>query len=129
MKVSYEFADGTTSEVEVSEELGTMIIGSRTAEESADRKERRHCWSLDAILYEGTEYGTQDDNPAEKLRQEELHERISRAFSHLTAIQQRRILMLAGGLSEREIARREGKDFKTVHESIESARKKFKKFF
>lgn len=129
MKVSYEFADGTTSEVEVSEELGTMIIGSRTAEESADRKERRHCWSFDALLYEGTEYGTQDDDPVEKLRQEELHERISRAFSHLTEIQQRRILMLAGGLSEREIARREGKDFETIHESIESARKRFKKFF
>jgi len=37
--------------------------------------------------------------------------------------------MLAGGLSEREIARREGKDFKTVHESIEAARKRFRKFF
>lgn len=86
-EVSYEFADGTTSEVEASEKLGTMIIGSRTAEESADRKERRHCWSLDALLYEGTEHGTQDDDPAEKLRQEELHERISRAFSHLTEIQ------------------------------------------
>lgn len=129
MKVSYEFADGTTSEVEVSEELGIMIIGSRTAEKSADRKERRHCWSLDALLYEGTEYGTPDDDPKERLRQEELHERIGRAFSHLTEIQQRRILMLAGGLSEREIARREGKDFKTVHESIESARKRFRKFF
>ena len=57
MKVSYEFADGTTFEVEVSDELGPMIISSRTAEESSDRKERRHCWSLDAILYEGTEYG------------------------------------------------------------------------
>ena len=128
MKVSYEFADGTTSEVEVSEELGTMIIDSRTAEESADRKERRHCWSLDAALYEGAEYGTSDD-PEERLRQEELHERVSKAFSHLTEIQQRRILMLTGGLSEREIARREGKDFKTVHESIEAARKRFKKFF
>lgn len=128
MKVSYEFADGTTSEVEVSDELGSMIISSRTAEESSDRKERRHCWSLDAILYEGTEYGI-DDDPAEKLKQDELHQRVNSAFSRLTEIQQRRILMLAGGLSEREIARREGKDFKTVHESIEAARKRFKKFF
>lgn len=128
MKISYEFADRTTSEVDVSEELGTMIIESRTAEESANRKERRHCWSLDAALYEGAEYGTSDD-PVEKFRQEEIHERVSKAFSHLTEIQQRRILMLAVGLSEREIARREGKDFKTVHESIEAARKRFRKFF
>ncbi len=128
MKVRYEFADGTTSEVEVSDELGTIIIDSRTAEESANRKESHHCWSLDAILYEGAKYRTNDD-PAEKLKQEELHRRIRSVFSHLTEIQQRRILMLAGGMSEREIARREDKDFKTVHESIEAARKRFKKFF
>jgi len=39
------------------------------------------------------------------------------------------MMMLAGGLSMREIARREDKDIKTVRESIEAARKKFLKFF
>ena len=37
--------------------------------------------------------------------------------------------MLAQGLSIREIARREGKEIKTIRESIDGARKKFKKFF
>lgn len=37
--------------------------------------------------------------------------------------------MLAQGLSVREIARREGKEIKTIRESIASAREKFKKFF
>ena len=37
--------------------------------------------------------------------------------------------MLAEGVSFREIARREGKDIKTIRESIEGARKKFMKFF
>lgn len=106
MKVSYKFADRTTSEVEISDELSSIIISSRTAEESSDRKERHHCWSLDAILYEGMEYDTYDD-PAEKLKHDELRQCVNSAFSYLTEIQQRRILMLADGLSEREIVRRE----------------------
>ena len=37
--------------------------------------------------------------------------------------------VLAQGLSVREIARREGKEIKTIRESIAGAREKFKKFF
>ena len=39
------------------------------------------------------------------------------------------MLMLAEGVSLREIARREGKDIKSIRESIEWARKKFLKYF
>lgn len=49
MKVKYEFDNGEVTEVEVSEEIGAMIIDSRREEESGNRKERRHCYSLDAI--------------------------------------------------------------------------------
>lgn len=128
MKVTYEFVDGTKSEVEVSDEIGTMIVDSRRNEDSSDRKERRHCWSLDAVLYEGLEFGYEDET-FKDMDEEELKSRVWSAFSHLSALQQRRLLLLSGGLSIREIARKEGKDFKTVYESIEAARKKFKKFF
>ena len=50
MTVEYKFADGTVSEVEVSEEIGTYIMDSRRKESSANRKERYHCCPLDAIL-------------------------------------------------------------------------------
>ena len=43
--------------------------------------------------------------------------------------QRRRLLMLAEGVSLREIARRAGKDIKSIRESIEGARKKFLKYF
>lgn len=128
MKVTYEFVDGTKSEVEVSDEIGTMIVDSRRNEDSSERKEHRHCWSLDAVLYEGLEFGYEDE-AFKEMDEEELKSRVWNAFSHLSAIQQRRLLLLSGGLSIREIARKEGKDFKTVYESIEAARKKFKKFF
>jgi hypothetical protein len=53
MKIQWKFADGTTSEVEVNEEIGNYITASRRAESNLARKERYHCYSLDAIDYEG----------------------------------------------------------------------------
>jgi DNA-binding NarL/FixJ family response regulator len=45
------------------------------------------------------------------------------------SVQQKRLLMLADGLSLREIARVEGVDHRAVRESIDSAKKKIKKVF
>lgn len=129
MKIKYEFDNGEVTEVEVSEEIGAMIIDSRRKEESGNRKERRHCYSLDAITYEGMEFANPDSTQDMFDDREERAARVHEAFSHLSDIQQRRLLMLADGLSIREIAKREGKNFRTVYDSIEAARKKFLKFF
>ena len=48
MKIKYEFADGTVSEVEVEESIGAVIIEDRRLEDNLARKERYHCHSLDA---------------------------------------------------------------------------------
>lgn len=128
MKITWDFADGVTSEVEVNEELGDYITASRREEESAARKHRRHCYSLDAIVYEGEGYGTKT-SPEDDMEMDAQQKRIHDAFSHLTEKQQARLLMLADGLSCHEIARREGTNFKTVYESIEAGKKKFNKFF
>jgi hypothetical protein len=58
MKIKYEFVDGTVSEVEVEESIGAVIIEDRRLEDNLARKERYHCHSLDAVEFEGTEYGT-----------------------------------------------------------------------
>ena len=56
MKIKYAFLDGATTEVEVSEEIGTVIIDSRKAEHAQDERQRYHCpYSYDAIDYEGEE--------------------------------------------------------------------------
>lgn len=85
---------------------------------------------MDAIDYEGLEYADPEDF-TEKLFDDtpERNAHIKECFEKLTEVQQRRMLMLASGLSLREIARREGKDIKTIRESVEAARAKFKKFF
>ena len=128
MKIQWKFTDGTTSEVEVNEEIGNYITASRREESNLDRKERYHSYSLDAIDYEGLEYAT-DTTPETEMSSKEDAARVNAALNKLSETQQRRLLMLADGLSIREIARREGVDHRAIRESIEAARRKFKKNF
>ena len=128
MKIRYEFANGEVTEVEVSEEVGAVIIESRKAEHAQQEKQRYHCYSYDAIDFEGVEYA--DPKTPESLYEEdEDKKKIELALSTLTPAQRRRILMLADGMSVREIARYEGSDHKSVLESINRAKKKIKNFF
>ena len=131
MKIKYEFADGTVSEVEVEESVGAVIIDSRRREDNLSRKERYHCYSLDAM-----QYGDKDkfmpyseESPDCLMEQEEYSDHINRTFARLSEVQQRRILMLASGMSMHEIADREGVDYRAVYDSIKAARKRFLKYF
>ena len=65
MKITYKFTTGEVTEVEVSNEIGTVIIDSRRKEENLARKERYHCYSYDAAEFEGQEYA--DWNTPENL--------------------------------------------------------------
>lgn len=65
MKIKYAFLDGTVTEVEVSEDIGAVIIDSRKAEHAQDERHRYHCYSYDAIDYEGEEYGACDEYAVE----------------------------------------------------------------
>jgi len=131
MKIKYESVTGEITEVEVSEEIGAVIIDSRRKEENLARKERYHCYSLDAIKYGDTDKfaPSTGETPLTELIRNEDNSYIYEAFSKLSDIQQRRLLKLATGMSMREIAREEGVDIKAVFKSITSARKKFLKFF
>ena len=60
MKITYAFADGTTSVVEVDDEIGAYIMDSRRQENNDDRRHRYHNYSLDDVTYEGSEYGRCD---------------------------------------------------------------------
>ena len=128
MKINYTFANGETSDVEVNEEIGNLILDSRREESNQDRKERYHCYSLDAAVYEGRDYAD-GETPESALFLQLENQRIKEAFGRLSEVQRRRLLMAAEGLFLREIARREGKDIKSIRESIEWASKKFLKYF
>ena len=129
MKIDWKFNNGEVSTVEIEDEnIGSFIIDSRKNETNLDRKERYHCISYDAFEYESSEF-TSDETPETITELDFDNERINNALSALSEIQRKRLLMLAAGLSVREIARREGKEIKTIRESIEAARKKFLKNF
>ena len=128
MKIRYEFANGEVTEVEVSEEVGAVIVESRREEENLARKNRYHCYSLDDIDYEGLEYAD-PHTPEEDFISRENKKAILSALTILTETQKRRLLLYAGGLSYREIARREGVDHKKVIKSVEAAKEKIKKYF
>ncbi len=44
------------SEVEVEDSIGAFIVEDRRLEDNFSRKERYHCYSLDAVQFEGAEY-------------------------------------------------------------------------
>ena len=124
MTVKYKFADGTVSEVEVSEELGTYIMDSRRKESSANRKERYHCSPLDAIIYEGIEFGYEEGHYLEDQEDTEL---LNEVLDCLTDTQRKRMLLFIEGWSFRKIAEHEGTNHKSVEESIKAAQKKIQK--
>lgn len=126
MKIKYEFINGETTEIEVDENIGTFILDSRRDEENLARKERYHCYSSD-VAWEGEEYAD-PDTPENILLAKENSNAFLESFSHLTPLQQERLRAIIAGKTIMDIARDEGKDYKTVYESIESARKKLKKF-
>ena len=129
MKIKYESVTGEVTEIDVEDEIGTVILDSRRREKADDEYQRRHCpYHLGALDYEGEEYAS-PDSPEDRMDASDKQESIDRAFACLTEIQKRRILLLAEGKSLREISRLEGTDIKTVRESVKAARKKFIKNF
>ena len=133
MKImAIDYGDAHTG-IAISDATGTLagfttVIDSRKAEHAQDERHRYHCYSYDAIDYEGEEYGACDEYAVEDDSAEQTA-RIREAFSHLTATQQRRLRMYANGKTLREIAAIEEASFQSVSESIEAGRKKFLKIF
>ena len=124
MKINYTFNNGENSEVEVSEEIGAVILESRKKEENMERNRRRRCYSLDCMDFEGEDFA--DERTPESIFMEQIdNEHILETLDKLSETQRRRLLMYASGMSLHDIAREEGTSFYAIHVSIEAARKKF----
>ena len=93
MKIKYEFADGTVSEVEVEESIGAVIIEDRRLEDNLSRRERYHCYSLDAAQFVGEEYADRE-TPETKMEREMETEHIAQALDGLSEVQRRRPIVI-----------------------------------
>lgn len=130
MIIKYKFADGDVTEVEVSEEIGTVILDSRRAEHANNERQRYHtAFLLDDMVYEDKDYFSSDDTPEEAFVRKESAQRREVMLSQLTPVQKRRFEMFEDGMSIAEIARLEKAAFNSVKESIGAAQKKLKKLF
>ena len=128
MKINYTFNNGENSEVEVNEEIGAVILETRRKEENMERNRRRRCYSLDDVDFEGDDFA--DDRTPESLFMEQLdNEHIKETLDKLSDLHRRRLLMLAQGLTIREIAKIEGVTVRAVFDSIEKAKEAFKKIY
>lgn len=128
MKLKYEFVNGDINVIEVDDFWGNLVLDMRKTECNSNRKERYYCFSYDAEDKNIDDFVHSEDLIDEYIASLES-ENVKYAFSKLTSIQQRRLIMLADGLSVRKIAELEGIKFAPCLKSIELAKKKFKKFF
>lgn len=132
MIIKYKFADGTSSEVDVSDDIGNIIIATQKEEDNLSHKEHSHCLSIEGFLYEGIELSTGETIETflkKEYDRERLRKRINAAFDKLSEKQYRRLMMRIDGLKLREIAEIEQVRINAVRKSISSAEKIFKKFF
>ena len=127
MRIEYSFANGEKSEVEISEEIGGVILDMERETGNLERKERYHCYSLDAADFDGKDYASGEDIPSDYIQREE-NKSLYDALTKLPGPQKRRLLQVADGMSMQEIARKEGVGYYSVYKSIEAARKNIKKF-
>lgn len=128
MIIKYKFANGEVTEVEVSGEIGTVILDSRREEHANNERHRYHtAFSLDDMTYEDKDYFSADDNPEKALMRKESAKERKAMLSQLTPVQRRRFEKFEDGMSISDIARSEKAAFNSVKESIESAQKKLKK--
>ena len=124
----YEFVTGESVNITVSAEIAEVIYDSRRMEHASNERSRYHtAFSLDSEDYEGTNL-ISEKTPDDLMEELEDREHLLDCLAHLSENQRQRILMLAQGMSITEIARVQHADRTTVRESIQAARKKFKKY-
>ena len=129
MKIKYKFLTGEVTEVEVSEEIGNVILESRRAEHANNERHRYHQeFSLDNLIYEGSVYASADTEPASSLIRKEREEEREALLSRLTAVQRRRFEKVMDGMSIAAITREEHGSYNSIKESVEKARQKLKKY-
>jgi RNA polymerase sigma factor (sigma-70 family) len=126
--ITYTFADGNTSVVEVSEEIANVIIDLDHREELDERREtRRHC-SIHAYDPDGTRIADDTDIVRDLIENEE-YELLHRAIAQLSERQKHLIYeVYFNNKSFSQIAREEGKHKSSIIETTKDALAKLKKF-
>lgn len=127
--ITYRFADGTTREIEVTEEFAAEYAEMEHKDALIERKETRRHRSLDKSLEHGFDIPNPQANVSEEIERRELSEEIHKALDILTE-KQRMVfeLYVSEGLSFRVIGERLGLGTYTVRDYFYNAVKKLQNF-
>lgn len=128
MKIKYEFVNGETSEIEVDDSLGELLVDFDRQQYNNDHKETRRHVSLDGMDYEGELFTSAEDTEGELMRREDTA-RLMEAMEALSPSQRELLLKVYfNGRSLVSIAAEEGVDKSSISHRLERIYKKLKKF-
>lgn len=135
MKITYYHNDETVV-IDVDPEWGELVVSMHKAEHYDNLSRRKNCYSMDALEYEGAEYGKEDpgitsfgeDDP-ETIAQDEL-KRLDQGMAALNE-NQREIVYhhVVEGKTFDAIAAEKGVSKTAVYTSYMRALKKIRSFF
>lgn len=131
VKINYQFADGHTEEIEVTEEVAEFLNASQKEEHALEERERYHTGIyLDAGEYEGMWYADKR-TPDYFYNLSEEEERVNEFMETLTEVQRRRLQIKLDNpeypLSK--IAELEHICVSKIYKTFEQIKKKFQLFY
>ena len=123
MKIKYQFATETV-EIEVDDDWGNLVIDLDRQEYNNDHKETRRHVSLDAALYEGEVFASEDADLERRVDRIDIQEAIAALTDH-----QQRIIIghYYEGLTYVEIGRELGISEAAVRKAADRAIKQLRK--
>ena len=129
-KIKYEFADGTTSEIEVADEIYALHLQLQQDEKRNHWKETRRHISLNYLMEQGIDFeDIAADSLSAYLRRED-DERIHTAIKHLSDKQQKLLLaVFVEGKTITQAAKELGLNKSSIYRQLQTIYKKLKKLF
>lgn len=128
MKVDYSFTTGEKTEIEVSEEWGTILLELDNQENNSERKETRRHASLNAMDYEGDIFADESADIISILENKELLAKLQKMISSLQPQQKELVKkVFFEGKTGTEIANEEGVSKAAISIRLKKIYKKLKK--
>ena len=128
MKITYKFVTGEVAEVEVSEEIGAVIVDLDRLEYNNDHKETRRHYSLEGKVYEGMDYAVEDSGLEALFAGPTDEERLHAAIRQLSHDQQEMVRAIYfENVSVNDYAARMGVTQSAISHRLQTVKKKLKK--
>lgn len=128
MKITYKFVTGEVAEVEVSEEIGAVIVDLDRQEYNNNHKETRRHYSLEDKVYEGMDYAVEDSGLEALFAGPTDEERLHTAIRQLSPDQQEMVrAIFFENVSVNDYAARMDVTQSAISHRLQTVKKKLKK--